>query len=185
MIPPSSQSFRPRGDMPTSRFLISVVVKRFVLARNPWASEQWRPVLAEVSCRDALGVECIEESSTGSSWRFDGLSLELHASESEGYYLNVTSEQPKLFVMWRLEADRTPPVHVVQLTVSYNEAGRFLDGGEQVEAVPMNDEIRTWTEAFVAQNYKPEPRRKSRRNELYEDADKRAARAGTNGRDSS
>src|SRR5437763_2374092 len=99
MIAPSAQSFRHPGVMPTSRFLISVVVKRFVLARNPWASEQWRPVLAAVSRQQAPTVECIEENSTGSSWRFDGLSLELHPSESEGYYLNVTSEQPKLFVM--------------------------------------------------------------------------------------
>jgi len=55
-----------------------------------------------------------------------------------------------------------------RVTVSYNEAGRLLDGGEQVEAVPLPAEIRAWMEPFVAEHYKPEPKRKSRRNELYE-----------------
>jgi len=158
--------------MPASRFPVSITVHRFVLAQNRWADEQWRPVAALPSqsheYRDPDLGECIEDNAAGSAWRFDGWWLELHASESEGYYLNVTSEQPKVFVMWRMDAARVPPAHPVQLTVSYNEAGRFLDGGEQVEAVPMSDDIRAWTERFVAEHYKPEPRRKSRRNELYE-----------------
>ncbi len=51
------------------------------------------------------------------------------------------------------------------VTVSYNEAGRLLDGGEQVDAVPLAQEIRAWMEPFVAEHYKPEPKRKSRRND--------------------
>ena len=39
------------------------------------------------------------------------------------------------------------------VTVSYNEAGRLLDGGEQVDAVPMPPEILAWMEPFVAEHY--------------------------------
>jgi hypothetical protein len=53
------------------------------------------------------------------------------------------------------------------VTVSYNEAGRFLDGGEQVEAVPMPAEVLAWMRPFVAEHYRPEPRRKNRRNADY------------------
>jgi hypothetical protein len=55
----------------------------------------------------------------------------------------------------------------VLVTVSYNEAARMLDGGEQVEAVPMLPEILEWMNPFVAEHYKPEPRKKIRRNDPF------------------
>jgi hypothetical protein len=58
-------------------------------------------------------------------------------------------------------------------------AARFLDAGEQVDAVAMPAPILSALDAFVAAHYKPEPRRKGRRNELYEDA---AARRRDDGR---
>jgi hypothetical protein len=54
------------------------------------------------------------------------------------------------------------------VTVSYNEAGRLLDGGEHVDAVPIAPEIFAWMEPFVIEHYKPEVKRKVRRNQLYE-----------------
>jgi hypothetical protein len=53
----------------------------------------------------------------------------------------------------------------VIVTVSYNEAARFMDGGEQVDSVRMIPEIARWVQPFVAANYKPEPRRKVKRND--------------------
>ncbi|MEP6943841.1 MAG: DUF3305 domain-containing protein, partial [Betaproteobacteria bacterium] len=114
-------------------------------------------------------------------WRVTGFAIELHRSESEGYFLNISTDAPKAFVMWRSReadggtenADGAAPDGALaiipkRVTVSYNEAGRLLDGGEQVEAVPLPAEIRAWIEPFVAEHYRPEPKRKSRRNELYE-----------------
>jgi hypothetical protein len=103
-------------------------------------------------------------------WRVTGFAIELHRSESEGYFLNISTEQPKAFVMWRSrEADGNEgtqdPMKEAELaiipkrvTVSYNEAGRLLDGGEQVETVPLPAEIRAWMEPFT--DYRPEPKRK-------------------------
>jgi hypothetical protein len=54
------------------------------------------------------------------------------------------------------------------VTVSFNEAARLMDGGEMVDAVPLSPEVLAWMQPFVAANYKPEPKRKVRRNELYE-----------------
>jgi hypothetical protein len=47
--------------------------------------------------------------------------------------------------------------------VSYNEAARFLDSGEQVDGVALPDAIARWMRPFIAEHYKPEPRRKGRR----------------------
>ena len=74
--------------------------------------------------------------------------MELHRSEAEGYYLNITAPEPKVFVMWRMaEAGVVPPVRPVVVTVSYNQAARMLDGGEQVDAVPLPADILRMDEA--------------------------------------
>jgi hypothetical protein len=39
-----------------------------------------------------------------------------------------------VFVMWRMrEDDGVPPAEPFIVTLSYNEAGRFMDGGERVD----------------------------------------------------
>ena len=43
-----------------------------------------------------------------------------------------------------------------------------MDGGEMVDALPLFPELLAWMQPYVAANYKPEPKRKVRRNELYE-----------------
>ena len=73
--------------------------------------------------------------------------IELHPTEAEGYFLNLTSETPLVFVMWRPAEDGGEPAarpHIV--TVSYNQAGRLMDGGERVDPVPMPAAIRAWME---------------------------------------
>jgi hypothetical protein len=60
-------------------------------------------------------------------------------------------------------------------TVSYNEAARLLDGGEQVDGVPMPAAIREWMAPFVAEHYKAEPRRKVRRRDPLRDESPRTS----------
>jgi hypothetical protein len=158
--------------MPAPRFLVAVVVERVPLA-NRWVSEQWRVAAVEADDAPTAPPRKQFEDATRTQWRFPGHSVELHRSESEGYFLNITSPEPKIFVMWRgPEADGADDdeikVRPRLVTVSYNEAGRLLDGGEQVDAVPLPPEILAWMQPFVAEHYRPEPKRKSRRNQLYE-----------------
>ena len=97
----------------------------------------------------------------------DGGLFELHPSEAEGYFLNLTAPDPKAFVLWRMFEEGEPPARPVIVTVSYNEAGRFMDGGEQVEGVALAEPIAALMRAFVAQHYRPEPKRKVRRNDPF------------------
>jgi len=90
---------------------------------------------------------------------FPGLQLKLVRDEAEGYYLNLTSPEPKLFVLWRLYVEEARPEFV---TVSYNEGTRWADSGENVDGVPLPTELRAWMGEFVEHNYRPEPRRKVR-----------------------
>lgn len=154
-----------------ARFPVAVTIERNAIS-NRWANEQWQ--IAAVERDDSPPrppVRMVHEKQR-TYWRFTGLSVELHVSESEGYHLNITAPEPKVFVMWRLRedgcADELPGAFPVVVTVSYNEAARFLDGGERVDATPLPAEMLAWMQPFVDAHYHPEPKRKVRRNELYE-----------------
>ena len=157
--------------MPTSppRFPVFVIVQRTPLV-NRWVSERWAPVAVEraIEPQEAPSAQCISKDANATRWRFGGHAIELHRSEAEGYFLNVTAPAPKVFVMWRMkEEGATPLIGPQVVTVSYNEAARLLDGGEQVEAVPMLPEILAWMTPFIDEHYKPEPKRKVRRNDPF------------------
>ena len=89
-----------------------------------------------------------------------GFTLELYADEGEGYYLNLTSGAPVWFVMWRIDEGDGSQAHPEAVSLSYNEAGRWLDGGHSVDGVAMPAEIYAWVGEYVEQNYRPEPKKR-------------------------
>ncbi|HUL65479.1 MAG TPA: DUF3305 domain-containing protein [Burkholderiaceae bacterium] len=93
---------------------------------------------------------------------YPGLPVTLFKDEGEGYYLNLTSGQPAWFVMWRTdEIDRARAWPEI-VTLSYNEAGRFLDAQERVDNIPLPANVRGWLQVFTDENYKPEPKQRRR-----------------------
>lgn len=159
-----------------ARFPVAVVIERNAIS-NRWVKEQWRVAAVERDDSPRCSPVRMVHETKRTHWRFTGLSIELHTSESEGYHLNITAPDPKVFVMWRMAEladanEEAPGAFPVVVTVSYNEAARLLDGGEQVDTAPLPADILAWMRPFVDANYRPEPKRKVRRNELYErDAD--------------
>lgn len=92
------------------------------------------------------------------------LAVHLHVDECEGYYLNLTTSEPSVFVQWRtreddtgvvVDGDRTPP-RALAVTASYNEAGRWMDGGARVDRVPMPEPMVSWIAEYVSLHYVPE-----------------------------
>jgi hypothetical protein len=155
--------------MPPLRFPVTVVMQRIPLA-NRWANERWETCAVELEGR-ADAPDLPQDGSSPSRWRCPGFEVELHPVEAEGYYLNLSAREPKVFVLWRMAEpgdDAEPRARPLIVTVSYNEAARFLDAGEQVDAVPMPAALLAAMESFVAKHYRPEPRKKAKRNELYE-----------------
>src|SRR5258706_261648 len=64
---------------------------------------------------------------------------------------------PRVFVLWRMDDDKALPL---QVTVSSDEAARWLDGGHSVDGVAMPAEIYAWVGAYVESNYRPEPKKR-------------------------
>jgi len=150
----SERDFQPPGAQP--RLDVEPVPVRVVFERratgNPWQPFAWRP----------CAIEPGEPDST--------LAVRLFVDEAEGYYLNLTTADPSVFVLWRLPGDEsgvvsedhpTPP-HALAVTASYNEAGRWMDGGERVDRVPMPEPMQSWVAGYVTLHYVPERGRKRR-----------------------
>jgi Protein of unknown function (DUF3305) len=135
-----------------------------------WVDFEWDT--ASVSVADDLLMERSGPTDrvvgNEEQWRYDGERIELHPSEGEGYWLNLNSPQPCIFVMWRLEEGDEVPRPVV-VTVSYNEAGRMLDAGDHVDNVPMPDDLKGALVAYTTAHYKPEPKKKVRRNDPFKE----------------
>ena len=92
---------------------------------------------------------------------FPGFEVTLFADEAEGYYLNASSEVPSVFVSIRSDEAGGDP-YPFQATLSYNEAARWMDGGEKVERTPLWPELAGWVGAWVEENYRPEPKKRQR-----------------------
>jgi hypothetical protein len=143
---------------------VAVIMERRVLA-NRWQSEVWAPagVIPDSSTGDRgtgdAAPRLLAEDATCAQWLHPGFEIRLYRDEAEGYYLNMSTPTPFVFVAWRTEDGRAVPDAV---TVSYHEAARMMDGGAQVDGVPMPPEMAGWVAAFAAEHYKPEPKKRSR-----------------------
>ena len=130
-----------------------------------WQSYQWR--LLEVSDAPLFpGVMArrLRDDPADTRWLFSGFDIKLYSDEAEGYFLNIDTPVPCWFVMWRIEEVEGEEVAVPKrITLSYNEAARLMDGGEQVDTVPASQEIVGYLTAFVQQYYRPEPKKKRRK----------------------
>ena len=124
---------------------------------NRWQSEAWEPwsVLESEEPRGAPRL-LVEEAGVA-QWLHPGFALELHRDEAEGYYLNVSTDNPKIFVLWILDEGRGLPLEV---TASYHEASRWMDAGHTMDTVPMPPQILPWVGEFVQNNYRPKPRKR-------------------------
>lgn len=166
--------------MPLMRFPVAVIMQRIPLV-NRWSDERWEAVAVEVAEESAAAPECVDDGATGTFWRCPGYFVELHPAETEGYYLNASATEPKVFVLWRMAEEddaAVPRARPLIVTLSYGEAARFLDVGEQVDAVPIPGALLSALQSFVAAHWRPEPRKKVKRNELYEEHARSGETAG-------
>ncbi len=99
-------------------------------------------------------------------WLYSGLHVTLFRDDAEGLFLNLESPSPCFWVFWR--ADETQlldgePMAVPQIaTLSYHDAGRWLDAQEKVEQVPAAPEVVAWLRSFVEAHHHIEPKRRKR-----------------------
>jgi hypothetical protein len=157
-----------RSDSESTRSGVDVaVVMRRERIDNRW--QPWRWVLADVvQQEEGFGTEPrrLLKSEQEERWLYPGFRVELLPGDAEGYYLNATTEQPCFWVVWRMEEEASvaeEPLAIPQVvTLSYHDAGRWLDAQETVEQVPAPTAIVEWLRAFVDRHHVVEPKRRQR-----------------------
>jgi hypothetical protein len=144
--------------MAYSPLAVAVVMERTQLENNRWQSEKWEPIgVVPDTSEPGAAPRVLVEDNSRAQWLHPGFKLELFHDEAEGYFLNLNSLRPFVFVNWQEEEGAGVPKSV---TVSYNEAARQMDGGAQVDGVPMPLEWIPWLAEYVEKHYRPEPRKK-------------------------
>ena len=162
----STQS--PEADGAVRRPCVAVaVVMRRERIDNAW--QPWRWALADVVPHEAgFGnrPRLLIKDEREERWLHPGFMVELFFGDAEGYYLNVSTQQPCFWVVWRMEEEAAladEPVAVPQIvTLSYHDAGRWLDAQETVEQVPAPPDVVQWLQHFVDKHHVLEARRRQR-----------------------
>lgn len=174
MVPPYTRSMSDflmqapgNGDPVARPTLSAAVVMRRERIDNRW--QPWRWSLADVvPHEDGFGTvaRLLVKSDAEERWLHPGFKVELHVGDAEGYYLNVTTQQPCFWVVWRMEEEpglAEEPMALPQIvTVSYHDAGRWLDAQETVEQVPMPASVAQWLQDFVDLHHVLETKRRQR-----------------------
>ncbi|MDI1245912.1 MAG: DUF3305 domain-containing protein, partial [Rhodoferax sp.] len=148
--------------MSTQRPFIEVAVIMQRLAHTGPAArwQPWRWQLAEVVMNEAgFGTEprLLYQSDTEQRWLHGGLKVELFSDDGEGYYLNASTDLPSWFVLWRMEDEPSvaaePIPRPLVVSLSYYDAGRWLDAQETVEQVPAPASVVAWLQSFVDEHH--------------------------------
>jgi len=165
---PSSE-IQASADHASSPLEVAVVMRRERLHGPSSHWQPWRWTLAEVVPDEpAFGREprLLHEDDEEQRWLHPGFKVELFRDEAEGYHLNASSPAPCWFVLWRMDEEATLAAEAIPrpliVTLSYYEAGRWLDAQETVEQLPAPPEVVAWLRAFVDEHYVVEPKRRKR-----------------------
>ena len=136
--------------------LLSVILEREAV-ESRWETHHWR-LLGVVP--DVGGEPRVIFDNGASLQRLHpGFEVTLFEDEAEGYYLNVSTDEPSVFISVRTDDAGGDP-YPFQATLSYNEAARWMDGGEKVERVVVWPELAAWMGQWVEDNYRPEPKQR-------------------------
>lgn len=91
------------------------------------------------------------------------MTLELFRDERTDYRFNLSSQQPKLFVVLDVLQSLEKP-NLVAVSASQSLAGQYMDGDYLVLSADMPVPIQAWMEAFIGRNGELlEERRKKRK----------------------
>lgn len=131
--------------------------------------QPWRWVLADVvEHEDAFGTapRLLRKDEHEERWLHPGFTVELFRDDAEGYLLNATTAAPCWFVLWRMQEQggqgAEPMAVPCMVSLSYHDAGRWLDAQETVEQVPAPESVVSWMRDFADSHRVVEPRRRRR-----------------------
>jgi hypothetical protein len=134
------------------RIPVGVVVARSKAA-SLWIDFTWRPVAVLSGVPAAQAWTVLDEDADTTTFYAGQSDLMLHASDTAQYRDNLSTGQPKLWVVLR-PTGAEPPFEVVRVTADGSEGEGFTAAGDDVvDQVPMPEPIWSAVEKFVAEHH--------------------------------
>lgn len=154
------------GALPSS-MPVSVIFERHP-STSRWQNFYWK-VGGVVSGSHSAegGASLIREEDEVSFYLVTGLEITLYVDECEGYYHNMKSPQPSVYVVASapedgVMSDDMPP-ETVAVSLNFDYAHSSLEADDLVYAVAVSPELYRWSEAYVLENYVAQKRVKRKR----------------------
>lgn len=153
---------------------VAVVMRRERVSGAMSRWQTWRWVLHDVlghnltPHNDHFGEtpRCLRQTDDEQLWLHPGFKVELFKDDAEGYDLNCSTPAPCWFVLWRMEEEPRISDEVMavptMVSLSYHDAGRWLDAQETVEQVPAPDDVVAWMAAFADEHRVIEAKKRKR-----------------------
>lgn len=150
-------------DSPSDQFAITAVLLRKPSV-NRWLKSSW----SLVGTLPGLDVATLTKASaSGELIYLTELQLKLFKQHCDAYYLNLMSEQPKVYLVCSEESGELAPMLT---TVDFDEAAAYMEAGETVFDAPLADALCVWLEHYVVAHYQPTAPKKRKRRKWH-DAD--------------
>lgn len=143
-------------DAPADHFDVSALLLKQP-SKHRWAKSSWRLLGIVPGLVDA---EITAAQQQGEVITLTSLRLQLYRQFCESYYVNLTAEKTKVYLVCRDEGDNLSPV---LLTVDFDEAASYMEASEKVLDAPLPDVLCVWLERFVLSHYQPQQPKKRRR----------------------
>lgn len=149
----------PRISLP-----VAVVMSRKMVAGRGWQVPSWN-VVGVVAGTGVPGPEAkavpVRADSGEEQFLWGGLRLELYRDATESYWVNLTGQQPSLYVL--CTEDEVGRIVPKLVTADQNEACSGVEGDDRVFAAAIPPELYQHLEAFIIEHHVPQEKHKRKR----------------------
>ena len=150
---------------------VAVILERVIDTTKKWVLPHWN--LFAIVTGEHLHQQdqkvLIHEDEMRSRFYWGGMKLQLFKDGSEGYWYNLLSKTPFLFVICDgEEGDRE--VEPGLITANQDEATGYMESDRMVLSIAMPAEIRDVLEKYVISHYRPEQKKKRKRQDWAENS---------------
>lgn len=149
----------PMTDMPVGQRRLAVTV---LMQITPTPDHRWmdhkREVIAVIprqAYQSPARVPGDAAQGNAELIRFDSLEISLHRDEVESYYMNISTDTPRVFVILH-ENEENGQTEPMLVTVSADLAASYESVDHAIEVVSMDPRFYPDVEAFVLTHHIPE-----------------------------
>ncbi len=141
---------------------------------HPWVDFSYDVigvVPSEPDNADTQKIRLIHQENGIEKYLISGLTLSLHVDECESYYHNLMSPKPGCFIVTGETEDNSEMPIPYLISLSFDEVHAYLEGEEDVYAVPIPPQLYQWVEAYILTHYVATKRVKRKLNNWKQQAD--------------